>query len=182
MGVETMSRRQTAKAILAEDRDFGCYHVHSRYTGTDKSTKMSWWNAQCRECDSYHVVSSTSLRRQPAYCTSCTSKPRNYPLKEMSCAVCGNVGQVDTRRYVYYCSIECRRDAANERYNTSRRASLLGTLKQMLTHVKARSKKKNLEFDLDEAWLKQQLLTNNFCCARTGVPLTPSRSDETGKR
>ena len=176
-----MSRRQTAKAILAEDRDFGCYYVHSRYIGADKSTKTSWWNAQCRECESYHVVSSTSLRRKPAYCVLCTAKPRNYPLKELPCAVCGTPGIVDTRRYVYYCSTRCRKDAANARYNSSRRSSLLGTLKQLLTQVRSRSKRKNLPFDLDMDWVELQLDNQELRCLRSGLILTPSREDLAGQ-
>lgn len=176
-----MGRRQTAKAILAEDRDFGCYYVHSRYSGEDKSTKMSWWNVQCKECDTHKVLSSTSLLRKPAYCSSCTNKPRNYPLKEMQCAACNNVGVVDSRRYVYYCSPRCRRDAANDRYNLSRRSSLLGTLKQLLTQAKTRSKRKNICFDLDMSWVQQQLDIYDLKCKRSGLRLTPSREDIAGQ-
>lgn len=177
-----MNRRQTAKAILAEDRDFGCYYVHSRYMGQDKPAKMSWWNVQCRECETHKVVSSTALRRTPTYCGSCTIKPRNYPLKAMTCAVCGKEGSVDSRRYVYYCSKLCQRGASSDRYNANRRASLLGTLKYMLIHVRSRSKRKGLPFDLDMEWLKEELVKNNFCCARSNLPLTPSREDKAGKR
>jgi len=42
--------------------------------------------------------------------------------------------------------------------------------------VKRRAKKKNLDFDLDIAWLKGKLEASNYCCEITGIPFNRNRN------
>lgn len=157
------------KALDFEGKLLGCLRVLSR--GTSKSTHESYWNCVCTRCNKESSVRANSLKTNRASCIFCRNKYRRYKEVLYLCRTC-NTEFLGTNLVEHkYCSTKCKNTKIADKSSVDRKSSTDRYLSQLLTAIKNRAKKKELDFDIDQPFLLRLLINQDYKCAMSGLSL-----------
>lgn len=159
----------------------GALKVLGRVPSPD-NTKAAKWLCRCTKCGKESVSPRSSIKKNKGSCKHCRGHNRTYDKIEVGCMVCGTSMLTDSRNPLRLCSSECKKEHARNKVSAVRRASVAGTVRQLLAQAKSRAKKRNLEYNLDSSWALAWLEKHEYKCPYTGVELTASKKDGSGLR
>lgn len=135
--------------------------------------------ARCRHCGREAYIDSYQLRKNMgAGCGKCYTLRRTYDTHERPCSICGcsvSVRSNYSDSYTVVCrSPACVRSKSAATSANRRSRSVEELLRCLLIQVRSRSKRKGIDFDLDEEWVCTTLAAQQGKCALTGVTLLAS--------
>lgn len=139
------------------------------------NSKPNGYNNICIECQiSYRKEYYSTKERTEANTKTYEKLHRDTKHKKAGrniksiCPTCENLVYMSTKQF----------ESGNRRYCSRRCRAIANVFNLLITSLKARAKKKKVDFNLDAEFLKDLIISQDYKCAVTGVPLILRHSYE----